>query len=75
MELFKGLTREEFKELKSIIIDIGLIIEFGVKDWRIYLEQCKWDTSRIFRNVLEQLKQNNNIESIIQGVLNERTLL
>lgn len=75
MELFKGLTQEEFKELKSIIIDAGLIIEFGVKDWRIYLEQCKWDTSRIFRNVLEQLKQNNNIESIIQGVLNERTLL
>jgi len=71
MELFKGLTQEEFKELRSIIIDIGLIIEYGVKDWRIYVEQCKWDTSHKFIHALENLKHVNNINLIIQGVLNE----
>lgn len=69
MELFKGLTQEEFKELRSIIIDIGLIIEYEIKDWRVYVLSF----NPIIANLAKQSDTNMNL--IIQGVLNEHTLL
>ena len=69
MELFKGLTQEEFKELRSIIIDIGLIMHYGIEDWRVYVLSFK----PIIANLAKQSDTNMNL--IIQGVLNERTLL
>jgi len=65
MELFKGLTQEELKELRSIIIDIGLIIHYGIKDWRVYVSSFK----PIIANLANQSDTNMNL--IIQGVLNE----
>lgn len=68
MELFKGLTQEELKELRSIIIDIGLIMHYGVKDWRMYVISFK----PIIANLAKQSDTNMNL--IIQGVLNEDTV-
>jgi len=72
MELFKGLTQEEFKELRSIIIDIGLIIEYGVKDWRKYILNLRNYPKGLTQALTILLgKADHNINLIIQGVLNE----
>ena len=70
MELFKGLTQEEFKELRSIIIDIGLIMHYGIKDWRCYVVTNF--NSKLHPHIRNLLKQSDhNMDLIIQGVLNE----
>lgn len=76
MELFKGLTQEELKELRSIIIDIGLIKHYGIKDWRFYIQLCVFYAGSVNNNfnialAMLQVKKDDEIELIIQGVLNE----
>ena len=77
MELFKGLTQEEIKELRSVIIDIGLFIEFNRftdnnwKDFVYDILQTKLSLI-LYKNITKLFhKTNQEIETIIQGVLHE----
>jgi len=42
----KGFTNE-IQEQKSILVDIGLIIEFGLRDYREYLQTFNYDSMPI----------------------------
>lgn len=64
MNLFKGLTQEEFKELRSNIIFIGLMMYYK-RDWREYISKSK----PIIANLANQ--SDSDMDLIIQGVLNE----
>lgn len=74
MNLFKGLTPEEFKELRSIIVLIGIIIELGSRQWQEYVEEvlCSnipFSLYKILAIIIN--KTDQEIDLIIQGVMNE----
>lgn len=74
MELFKGLTQEEFKELRSIIILIGIVFRLKSRPWKEYItESVQPSISDKLNKPISSLltKTDNEIELIFQGVLNE----
>jgi hypothetical protein len=68
----EGLTREDIKEAKGILIDIGLIIEFGNRNYKEYLQECIYEPMSIrlnlfIRNLLN--KEQFEIEQLIERIL------
>lgn len=54
----KGFTHE-IQEQKSILIDIGLIIEFGLRDYREYLQTLLYDS--MSTRMVKFIKQLQNM--------------
>ena len=68
----KGLTREDIKEAKGILIDIGLIIEFGNRNYKEYLQECIYKPMSIRLNLFIRSllkKEQIEIEQLIERVL------
>lgn len=72
MELFKGLTQEEIKELRSIIVLIGIIIELGSRQWQEYVHEIlNLENNLSMYTVLSDLlnKTDQEIELIIRNLI------
>ena len=74
MELFKGLTQEEYKQLRYEITYVGLLIEYK-QDWKEYLFNIL--QSNISFKLYEAItnlfhKSNTEIDTVIQGILYEK---
>lgn len=68
----EGLTREDIKEAKGILIDIGLIIEFNNRDWKEYLNEILYNPMSIRLNLFIRSllkKEQIEIEQLIERVL------
>ena len=68
----EGLTREDITEAKGILIDIGLIIEFGNRNYKEYLQELIYKPMSIklnlfIRNLLK--KEQFEVEQLIERVL------
>ena len=64
----KGFTNE-IQEQKSILVDMGLIIEFGLRDYREYLQTLLYDSLSIkMVKFIKQLQtmSDEQIEFILQ---------
>lgn len=68
----EGLTREDIKEAKGILIDIGLIIEFGNRNYKEYLQEYIYNPMSIRLNLFIRSllkKEQIEIEQLIERVL------
>ena len=68
----EGLTREDIKEAKGILIDIGLIIEFDNRDYKEYLQEYIYNPMSIRLNLFIRSllkKEQIEIEQLIERVL------
>lgn len=68
----KGLTREDIKEAKGILIDIGLIIEFDNRNYKEYLQEYIYNPMSIRLNLFIRSllkKEQIEIEQLIERVL------
>lgn len=66
----KGFTNE-IQEQKSILVDIGLIIEFGLRDYREYLKTLFYEPMSLkMNNYIRQLydMSDEQIEEILQKI-------
>lgn len=68
----EGLTREDIKEAKGILIDIGLIIEFDNRNYKEYLQEYIYNPMSIRLNLFIRSllkKEQIEIEQLIERVL------
>lgn len=68
----EGLTREDIKEAKGILIDIGLIIEFDNRNYKEYLQEYIYKPMSIRLNLFIRSllkKEQIEIEQLIERIL------
>ena len=68
----EGLTREDIKEAKGILIDIGLIIEFDNRNYKEYLQEYIYNPMSIRLNLFIRSllkKEQFEVEQLIERIL------